>query len=40
MAQKASIDEKEYFYMGSGVGASIVVLGIMWFIMEYQGFSI
>jgi hypothetical protein len=39
-ASDTATDEKEYFYMGMGVGASIVVLGVMWFIMEYQGFSI
>jgi hypothetical protein len=32
--------EREYFYMGVGVGASLVVLGIMVFIIDYMGFSI
>lgn len=40
MAQQVEADRSEYIFLGMGIGASIVVFGIMWFIMEYQGFSI
>jgi hypothetical protein len=39
-AHKDESNEQEYFYMGVGVGASVVVLGILVFIIWYQGFSV
>ena len=39
-AHKEESSENDYFFMGVGVGASLVVLGILIFIIKYMGLSI
>lgn len=39
-AHKEGPSEKEFFFSGVGVGASIVVLGTLIFIILYQGLDV